>query len=395
MPLKRGSSKKTKCLFPEGESTQGMVSVSQLQSFMSCPKKWSYGYVENLTPRVEKTYLTVGKLCHKAMQVAMDAAWVAQRRDTPEDETDWHDWKNAGLSAMRIEWCEYMENTPMTPEEEQDMHEALHTAASVFTQAFKEFRPWRYEVLTVFDGKKEYPALELHFLVPCAGSKGLHGFIDAILKDKETGLIWCTDYKFRKTLSPDEDEEVNIQNTVYTHACKKMGINITGTMTWQHVNTAAADPAILKNGSVSRAKIKTTWDHYAAFVLDHGGDPATYETEMKEKLADIEWFRVTHEFRNEETVKNMWNKIIVPAAYAVKSARTAASRGLDLKRQMYPWNCKMCQYRSLCQAELRNYDADFLRETAFVERSPHGNDIIDTANTPVVQLNQKGGQHDE
>lgn len=85
----------------------------------------------------------------------------------------------------------------------------------------------------------------------------------------------------------------------------------------------------------------------------------------------------------------------MPAAYAVKSARTAASRGLDLKRQMYPWNCKMCQYRSLCQAELRNYDADFLRETAFVERSPRGNDIIDTANTPVVQLNQKGGQHDE
>ena len=63
--------KNTKGLFPEGMSTCGMVSVSQLQTFMSCPKKWAYNYIDNLKPRVERPYLTVGKLCHTGMQHAM------------------------------------------------------------------------------------------------------------------------------------------------------------------------------------------------------------------------------------------------------------------------------------------------------------------------------------
>ena len=39
-----------------------LVSVSQLQSFMSCKQKWKYAYIDNLTPRVDRAYLTIGKL---------------------------------------------------------------------------------------------------------------------------------------------------------------------------------------------------------------------------------------------------------------------------------------------------------------------------------------------
>ena len=48
-----------------------------------------------------------------------------------------------------------------------------------------------------------------------------------------------------------------------------MGIKITGTLTWQHVNTPASDPQILKSGGVSKAKIKTTWEKYSAFCKEH------------------------------------------------------------------------------------------------------------------------------
>lgn len=379
--------KRTRCLFPEGTPTDGMVSVSQLQTFMSCPKKWEYGYVEGLTPRIERPYLTTGKLCHKGMQVAMDALWTDQESGLLEESIEGRpqEWKEAGIAAMKVEWCEYMENTPLLPEEVPDMNLVLADAISVFSQAFNELEPWNYEVMSVFDGNRQFPALELHFLVPCAGSKGLHGYIDAILRDKRTGHIWCTDYKFRKSLSPDDEEEVNIQNAVYTHACHKMGIDITGTMTWQHINTPAADPAILKNGGVSKAKIKTTWEHYAKFVEEHGEVPEAYESEMREKLADIEWFRATYEYRNDETVKNIWNKIIVPSSYAVKSAWTQANRTAGNKRHMYPWNCKMCQFRNLCQAELRNYDADYLREHDFVVRHGRVKNGIDSKNAGVVQ----------
>ena len=341
--------KNTKCLYNDNMSPEGMVSVSQLQTFLSCKKKWEYNYIKNIVPRVERSYLTIGKLCHVGMQCAMGAKWAFPAND-------WVWWLSQGLDAMDKEYEKYMLNTDLLPEEIPDMVQILEDARSVFKQAFAEFEPWKYTVLTLRKKGVEIPALELHFKVPCPPTKGLHGFIDAILYDKETGCTWCTDYKFRKSLSPDEDEAFNIQNAVYAYACKKMGIEeITGTMTWQHINTPAADPAILKDGRISRAKIKTTWDHYRTFCIDHGQDPEDYYLEMEEKLRDIEWCRATYEYRNDETIERMWNDCIVPVARNVKAAKGAKAVNF---RSLYPWNCKMCQYQSLCQGELRDYDVD-------------------------------------
>ena len=71
--------KNTKYLFDEKERTPvGMVSVSQLQTFMSCKQKWAYNYLDNLKPRVDRSFLTIGKLCHKGMQIAMQGIWKSQ-----------------------------------------------------------------------------------------------------------------------------------------------------------------------------------------------------------------------------------------------------------------------------------------------------------------------------
>jgi len=356
----------TKCLFKEGTSTKGMVSVSQLQTFMSCPKKWEYGYVENLTPRVERPYLSVGKLCHKGMQMAMLSIYENDMHMHPPMLYD--NAKRDGIAAMEKEWEFYLNSFTFLEEEIPELEQRLEDAKKVFDQAFDEFEPQKYEVMYLWQNGKRIPALELHFIVPCAGSKGLHGYIDAILKEKESGFIWCTDYKFRKSLSPDDEEAVNIQNAVYIYACDKLKLSPTGTMTWQHCNTPASDPAILKNGQVSRAKIKTTWKHFEEFCRDNDIDPEPYEEEMKGKLSEIEWFRATREYRNNRTIKQMWEEIIVPASYAVKSAHTKAKNGKRNPRHMYPWNCKMCQFKDLCLAELRDYDVDHIKEMDFVTR---------------------------
>lgn len=352
--------KNTKCLFPDGVSTEGMVSISQLQTYMSCPKKWAYNYIERLTPRVERPYLSIGKLCHKGMETAMRVKWSLDNDSLYGPE---HLLEEA-LLAMREEWKKYMSSNCFLEEEIPEQEQILADAESVFTQAFWEFDIEKYEVLTVYKDGEPIPALELHFLMPCPGSKGLHGYIDAILRDKQSGFVWCTDYKFRKSLSPNEEEAFNVQNAVYTRACAKMGIDITGTMTWQHVNTPASDPAQLKNGTFSRAKIKTTWEHYAHVLEMAGVDPEDYEEEMKPKLSDIEWYRAAYEYRNSDTVQSVWEQSVVPASWAVKRAYKANN-----PRFVYPWNCKMCQYGNLCQAELRGHDAEFLRSTEYTTRN--------------------------
>ena len=358
----------TKYLYDESQSPEGMVSVSQLQTFLSCAKKWSYNYIQNLTPRVDRAYLTIGKLCHRGMQIAMQSAWEYQRFAPDEDYLStgrWKDWMDMGVNAIGVEWKEYMDSVPLLDEEVPDMEQIYYDALSVFTQAYEEFQPWKFMVMTVVRNGEEIPALELHFRVPCQPTKGLHGFIDAILQDRETGFVWCTDYKFRRSLSPDEEEAFNIQNAVYSYACAKMGIQITGTMTWQHVNTPAADPAMLKNGTVSRAKIKTTWPHYEQFLMLHNQDPKDYEEEMEPKLADIEWFRATLEYRNPETVDRIWKTCVLPVAKKVKSAHGKNAVNYP---SLYPWNCKMCQYQSICQAELRDYDVAAIMQREYVVR---------------------------
>ena len=355
--------KSTKYLFDEGKMTpEGMVSVSQIQTFLSCKKKWEYDYVECIRPRVERPYLTIGKLCHKGMQKIMQDLWTCNHYDW---KPNYADIKDNGLFAIEKEWKEYMDTTDLLNEELPDFEQLLVDAKSVFTQAYYEFEPWKYEVVTLCKKGKPIPALELHFRVPCPPTRGLHGFIDAILKDKETGFTWCVDYKFRKSLSPDEEEAFNIQNAVYAYACNKMGVDITGTMTWQHINTPTANPAILKDGRISRAKIKTTWDKYSAFCVEHGEDPNDYAEEMQNKLADIEWFRATLEYRNEDTIDRIWRDCVVPA---VKQIKQAHSKSVNNYRSMYPWNCKMCQYQSLCQAELRDYDSKAIREREYTVR---------------------------
>lgn len=360
--------KNTQCLWVDGLASEELVSVSQIQTFLSCRKKWCYAYVDNLTPRIDRSYLTIGKLCHKGMQAAMQAEWEDQQKNLINERTKcdrWLTWAVVGRTAIVDEWTSYVDSISFLDEEVPQLDQLLSDALAVFDQAYEEFQPWRYEIVSVMENGKASPALELHFLVPCAGSTRLHGYIDAILKDTDTGFTWCTDYKFRKTLAPDEDEAFNIQNAVYAHACAKMKIPITGTMTWQHINTPAADPVVLQNGSVSKAKIKTTWTHYATFLTDRGLDPGDYK-EMIEKLSDIEWFRSTLEYRNSATIKRIWTDCVLPVAYEIQKARNPKAK---LHRSMYPWNCKMCQFQSLCQGELRDYDVPAIVEREYTKRS--------------------------
>lgn len=357
--------KTTKCLFPEGTSPDGMISVSQIQSWMSCKKKWEYAYLEGLTPRVERPYLTIGKLCHVGMQAAMECLWTylpGRNLSGPLRHTVFEDLLQEGEKAIRREHARYMDGIEFLNEEFPDFNQICEDAVSIFSQALGEFDPLRWDVLTVYENGKAKPALELHFLVPCRGSKGLHGYIDAILRDRESGQVWCTDYKFRSQLQADEEEQFNLQNAVYMYACHRMGIEVTGTQTWQHLNRPAANPALTKNG-VSRTRIKTTWDHYRQFVEQQGYDPEDY-MDMKEKLSDVEWFKSTLEYRNPKTIQNVWNEIIVPASWGIRRSFKG-----DNNRALFQWNCKNCQFRELCQAELRDYDADFIRKSQFTQKT--------------------------
>lgn len=351
-------------MFPEegGPGPAELVSVSQVQQFMSCRKRWDYGYREGLRPRVERPYLTVGKLCHLGMQVAMNSKWGSQRLDHEERGMD--QLADIGEAAIRQEFSDYMGRVQFLDEEVPAQGQLLEDAVEVFRRALRDLDPDRYGVATVTLGGDRLPATEVHFLfpVPQCGLM-VHGFIDAILIDRQEGGAWCFDYKFRSQLSPDDDEQFNLQNAVYLRACREMGFDVAGTCTWQHLNSPSTRPARTKGG-MSRAKVRCTWEVYERELLGAGLDPADY-ADVAEKLSSVEWTRATREVRSEEFVENVLRSCMYPAARSVESYRRM---GMRPARSLDPWNCKRCQFQSLCQAELRGYDADEVRRREYTAR---------------------------
>jgi len=188
--------------------------------------------------------------------------------------------------------------------------------------------------------------------------------------------ILCTDFKFRKTLASDDTEQFNLQNTIYIKAAAKLGIACTGTMTYQHLNTPPSIPSLTTKGTVSRAKIKTDWNTYAQFCRDNDLDPADYADEMIPKLAEIEWSKKTIEYRNNDTIKNIWNRVIVPSAYSISAKRS------KIIPCMFPMNCTiMCDYAGLCQADLRGYDLEYIKQSLFISDK----NIVDSQPPDVVK----------
>lgn len=350
-------------LFPEegGPGPAELVSVSQVQQFLSCRKRWEYGYREGLRPRVEREYLTVGKLCHLGMQRAMNSKWGAWAMGTEQDPEYMAD---LGEAAIREEFGRYMGRVQFLDEEVPVQGQLLEDAVEVFRRALRDLDPGRYEVATVRVGGTSRPATEVHFLfpVPQCGLM-VHGFIDAILIDRREGGLWCFDYKFRSQLSPDDDEQFNLQNAVYMRACREMGFVVAGTCTWQHLNQPSTRPAPTKSG-MSRARVRCTWEVYEQALVEAGLDPADYE-DMRIKLAEVEWTRATREIRSDVTVENVLQQCMYPMARNVEAYRTM---GMSTNRSLDPWNCKRCQFQSLCQAELRGYDVDDVISREYARR---------------------------
>lgn len=365
----------------EKDAGKLMLSASQITQFLKCRKAWSYSYRENLTTRVERPYITIGKLCHIGMQHAFKEKYRQDTINKYNEAACICVGKHEILKAFNL----YMSENCFLEEEIPALKQLEFDSEVIFERTFKSMNPENLEVVDI-DGK---PGIELHFKIPITKTKWLHGFIDAILKDKTTNEVWIMDYKFRKSLADADDEAFNMQNATYMYAAKYLGLQLTGTITYQSLNQVPAIPALNKNGTVSRAKIKTDWETYSAFLEIHGQNPEDYAEEMIPKLADIEWIRPIKEFRNEETLKRIWKEVIVSASDQIFKAYKAKTDKTCIK-SMFAFNCKMCQFAQLCQGELRNYDASYLKNTVYMQKGAVQNqedsdkDILDNPNLPMV-----------
>jgi hypothetical protein len=250
----------------------------------------------------------------------------------------------------------------LTENEHEQWDEINSHAVDISIKALTDIRLERFRVLTL--NRKPLIEQSLTCKMPkSSGWKGFHFTVDLAVEDLEVGGNWILDYKVRKQFTPVDAEEVNIQFPCYQHGLAENGIETIGSIMYQILSKPPSQPSLNKDGSMSRAKIATTWPIYRAALVANGLDPRDY-LEMQAKL-DTAFSRETREPRAEKVVETIWNQLVVPAAMSMAVGMAPTPRTGMFNGAI---TCNGCWARAFCLSEFRGDDIDFLLSTDYVDQ---------------------------
>ena len=182
---------------------------------------------------------------------------------------------------------------------------------------------------------------------------------DKIAED-EQGLKFLWETKTGKKIPPEEFRLWDLQTIIYVWGARQVGFPLDGIL-WDYLRTKPpAVPKLLKDGSLSkRQKIDTTCRTYKKAIKDNKLDIADYKDILKKIKS------------NEST---FYRRIKLPIAEKTLNRIIDDARKSSLEiyymqdhpiREISGFNCRRCFYKSLCYAELRGLDADFIRSSEF------------------------------
>lgn len=267
------------------------VSHSELTTYLDCQKKWDLIYNKGL--KIDNIHLQFGSMGHE----------VLETRIIP-DESLYPELKEAfGISS----WNNY-----------------FTTIFNELDETFKDF-----EVL-----HKEYRV----------ETEDIKGVIDVVWKNKTTGKILITDYKFSNKDKGQVDIWLDEQMYIYAAAYASLNNLTLDDINIGYINIPKAEmkkPRVLKNGTLSKDKAQnTTYALYLEAIEENGLNVADYEdilSEITDKrlttvaTCNINVEMATRIMRNiDNTIKDM-------------------SKGYILEKCTF--QCKYCDFLEYCKYE--------------------------------------------
>ncbi|HOB43940.1 MAG TPA: PD-(D/E)XK nuclease family protein [Bacillota bacterium] len=326
-------------------TTKPLLSFSQISTYLRCRQEWWYVYQENLVPRVDARPLSLGSAVHMGLATALREYYYGTMPVEDGVRKGVESWKERELAR-----------DDLFEEEIEAIHQVGADAEQIAIRTLRKLPIDEWE--TVVD-PAGIPMIEYHFTIPLKGWGGFHGYIDWVGRHKPTDQIWLVDWKVRGSFQPYEAEEVNLQNAAYQYAIFRiLRKPPVGTITFQISDKSPAKPKLNKDGTMSRALIKTDWETYKAALLEAGLNPDDY-LDMAEKLSTVEFFRPAKEYRTLHTVRQVWKGVVEPTAREIRRSNKIVVRNLGYR------TCNGCAYRQLCLAELSGEDAGYIRETHY------------------------------
>jgi hypothetical protein len=184
--------------------------------------------------------------------------------------------------------------------------------------------------------------------------------IDAIgvTKDK---LRWLIDHKSHKTIPTGDLPYTDIQTMLYCWALEQENFKVDG-VAWNYIRVKTPTlPQPLKAGGLSKAKsIDTTWGVYKSEIKRLGLKLSDYK-DMKELLIDKEADFYTRLYMpiNRTLMNNLKEEMTQAAREMI--AEKPPIRNIER-------HCDWCEFKNLCQGELRGLDVNWIRKNEYQEK---------------------------
>jgi RecB family exonuclease len=330
------------------------ISFSEVSSYRRCPKAWEYRYKQRIKRKFKGVRLLRGEILHEMLNAYVNSKIIkGYNGNDPWDVLD-----------------EYADKFGAYFEEERELHGDIIGDCGTIFEGY--LRKYRRDTLTY-----EASEIKVEFDLSKLGSGALPvkfiGFIDKIARDPQKRR-WIVDHKFLKSIPTADDRFAELQLLLYVWAygMENPKEALDG-VCWDYARAKApTEPEVLKSGELSKRKNLDCDPYtYLKVVRREGLDDKKY-VDMLELLAgkeDTFFERVFLPKPSTDMIIEVVNDFLQSAA-EIQAKRD----GGHCARSMSSFNCNTCEFRTLCEAEVRGLDADFIMKSEYVPRGEkHGN----------------------
>ncbi len=329
------------------------ISFSEVSSYRRCPKQWEYRYLKRIKRKFKGVRLLRGEILHEMLN-----AYVNSKIIKGYDGNDPWDVLE-----------EYADKFGAYFEEERDMHgDIIGDCGKIFEGYLRKYRkdPLTYEASEV---KVE---LDLSKLGSGAINVTFIGFIDKIARDPQDRR-WIVDHKFLKSIPTADDRFAELQLLLYVWAygMENPKDKLDG-VCWDYARAKApTEPEVLKSGELSKRKNLDCDPYTYLKVIRRERLDAKQYVDMLELLEgkeDTFFERVFLPKPSTDMIIEVVNDFLQTAA-EIQAKRD----GGRCARSMSTFNCNTCEFRTLCEAEVRGLDSNFIMKSEYVPRgNKHG-----------------------
>jgi CRISPR/Cas system-associated exonuclease Cas4 (RecB family) len=309
-----------------------ILSVSKIKCWKSCRQKYYYKYVDKLRPKRQAKPFYLGTIVHESLE-----KYLANEPVKPV--IDKYITEFQSMDGLTQEFYGF------------DFPEMI----TGLIEGYKAYWEPQDQKLIVHDIELDFGYDEPCEILP---NLFLRGRIDAVIEN-ENGY-WIMEHKTCKKIPDDDFRFTDIQTSLYQLVLNKLGYPKINGSCYDYIRKKLpAIPEVLKSGYLSKRKnIDTTYEVYLKAIKDNNENVDDYSD-----ILDILKNKINPFYKRAWVVKP--EKLMASLAYDAQNVAEDIANNANKPFKAFGMECRSCDYRALCEAELMNYDIEFLLRNQF------------------------------